>query len=401
MKNQYKLLSDYLSENFGVAHKDFEKLNVCDNFVQDDSQVYFDIEKMKNSTTKIGKLCWNAFFRNYELENKDLFKEARVFKLGSSIRGIDGRGLRKKGKENLIEALREYEFGTGQYWGCFRFSSNLIPEVGEDGVNDYISNAIKQEIMLFSQEKTLYLKLPYYENEDGFKLHPILIKGKVVPILFIPKDIVSEGRLVLDYESVISQIDNNNEIKSKFIKEKTNWKSKLKEIDFTIIKPKENYSINNVNLYKVCRPYFNTYLNNLFNALTVNDLSSFNNLIKDYLILVHKLVLKRIKNKRKLISVNLYKRSIYFLFNELENIYREKINLVIKEKELILILNNEKYKIKVQLFSRSNENLSSESGITNVYILIKDKYSQQKKTFKTNENVNLCIVDIDTNLNNK
>lgn len=398
MQNRYKLLSDYLSEHFNVSKNNFDSLNICDCFILDDSQIYFDIEKMKESTSKIGVACWETFHENYDLEDNIMFKEAKDFKLGSSICGYNGRGLRKKGIKNLVYALTIIDW-ENSYWHFFRYAHNLIPEVGEDGINDFISNNIKTVIYKFSEYITSKLKIPV-QFINGHYLHCFIDKKKMVPLLFVPKDIVSEGRIILDYDDVIKQIDSNCKNKKELIEKMQNdWNKYLTQLKNVKFKQKINSSINNIKLFKICRNYFDKYSNDIILSLKDYNIDLFKSTISLYINDIQQEVKKEIITNRKLISVNLYKRSLYYLFNSAENELMKNtgkdLNLLLTDKEAKIIFGDKKYIIKIKLFSRADCEIVGEKNAQNIHILIKEKHQDYNRKFDTKGDVDILIVDID------
>ena len=246
MKRHYTSIAEY----FNISPKKFYEIGVLNPLVDRDIQLFIDPRLLKKSKYEIFNK--NAV-KTYETFYKNLAKHIKAYLK------ISDENIKKKAKQNIVQELTAKEpvglglgyskFGTnGQGVGSFNaevlFKNALdiykcVPDIGEeafsllnilsegigaDYIGDITANIIWEELASFTEDIAKKLNIPtepFMIKENNFMLpkHPNSIKRKAYPVLFVPRNILSDLPKDADMNDVLGgYVDKNAKIRTEIDK---------------------------------------------------------------------------------------------------------------------------------------------------------------------------------------
>ena len=215
--------------NLGLA---LDELNVFDSLMDEDSNYFINIKRLKNTDVLEFKESYNkinVYFRkigillkasqkqgdkNYRTALKRFnFSEVRGINLGFS-KGKRGAGFGRKLSTQIIQDASEIIKSGSEQPEIFHLTSLFEENVGPDRLSDMIATLIYDDIVQYS--KNIYGKVginienfPNYQFKDGLLINPY----KNCELLLLPKDILHELPIAKDWEDIDRVIRENETIR--------------------------------------------------------------------------------------------------------------------------------------------------------------------------------------------
>ena len=229
------------SEFIGIDSNEFKKRNILDPTINSDIPLFIDPRLLKYSQYKIFHKASNTFDEFYsELANnirsyikisdikikqkmqKNIIKnlsapEQNGLCLGYSKNDTNGQGVGKVNAKILFNNTVEMytilpEIGST----VFSLLGLLTEGIGADYIGDITANIIRNELYCFTEDISKEMKISvreYILKDHKFYLpmHPNATEKNNFPILFVPKDILTDLPKDADFEYVLNGYINENE----------------------------------------------------------------------------------------------------------------------------------------------------------------------------------------------
>lgn len=229
------------SEFIGVDSNEFKKRNILDPTINSDMPLFIDPRLLKFSRYEIFHKASNTFdefyselandIRSYieisDIKAKQKMQENMIRKLsapepnglclGYSKKDTNGQGVGKTNAKLLFDnAVEIYTILPKIGSAVFSLLGLLTEGIGADYIGDITANIICKELYRFTEDISKEMKInvrKYILKDNVFYLpmHPNATEKYNFPILFVPKDILTDLPKDADFEYVFSGYVNENE----------------------------------------------------------------------------------------------------------------------------------------------------------------------------------------------
>ena len=254
--NKLQRVNEYL----GVTQKEFERLGIYNGYSNIDSELFInpkllnscDIPEFRNSYTKVvnhfekiirllkkckktskDDLMWDLALKMFS------FPEPKGVALGTSDLSIEGNGLSGETAENALIKLKEMIDNDIDDPMIFGMLAIIQKNIGVDRISDMISNIIYDDLLDYTQNMLIKLKINDYESvEYNNKIYKLKLRENGSILILLPKSILSNIPPFVDSRSIQEIIDKNIEIKKQIYKMfyEANTKLKSKKISQVNVK---------------------------------------------------------------------------------------------------------------------------------------------------------------------
>ena len=217
-----------LSSKYSIPRQEMDFINIE---LTGDNKYFIDPYKLKKGTEEFEKNCYKKV-DNFIKKLLQLVREKRITeandmienlhernetKLGYSLDTKFGKSFGKNGGKILINTLAKSDVMlTGLVEDIFDCHI-MLPNIGEDKVSDLITTIIFVDLIKYTQEQCEKWNIPMKEvdlerlcwdsNDECWKeIKTMLPIHAKLPIVFVPKRIVSSNELEFSYEKLYRQV---------------------------------------------------------------------------------------------------------------------------------------------------------------------------------------------------
>lgn len=206
---KYCRLSNYLN----ISKEVLEHNGILDSFIDDDSGVYLNLDKMKISSIKEFESTEVQYITTINLIiekdttwlKNNLFIEPKFCSLGDTMVGNKGKGM----KTQSIVALKDSILKNPEYYKKmenFEKFPLASSKIGKDALNDFLCNVYFSNLLSFTERKCRELNITDLDvfNYKGVKYSIKTYKTKygIYPVIFYPFELIEKNLYALTYDEI-------------------------------------------------------------------------------------------------------------------------------------------------------------------------------------------------------